>query len=176
MLTFLRVRLWFNNEVLESGVVCVHHQLADNVIWKIVEINKESVGLKIDPWGTPVLMCFVEDFWPSKTTDICRPLRKEVRSWWSGPVMPWERSLWRLWCQDLSSALEISRATDRFSSCLSRTRLMCWARYDVGEESEWRKSYIHVYCMLDRRCWDSRKLISCSWAVRRFCLRLGKDW
>ena len=67
-------------------------------------------------------MCFVEDFWPSKTTDICRPLRKETRSWWSGPVMPWERSLWRPWCQSLPSALEISRATDRLSSYLSRTR------------------------------------------------------
>ena len=34
--------------------------------------SRKRVGPKIEPWGTPALMCLVEDLWPSRATDILK--------------------------------------------------------------------------------------------------------
>ena len=83
--------------------------------------NRKRVGPNTEPWGTPALTCLVEDRWPSRTTEILRPSRKDASNLCTWPTMPYEVSFWRRpWCHTLSNAFEMSNATETVSPCLSR--------------------------------------------------------
>ena len=75
---------------------------------------KKSLGPRMDHWGTPALIGYSCEDFPSRTTRSCLLLRiEEVRAniW---PENQWNLSLWRrLTCRTLSKPLDISSATAR---------------------------------------------------------------
>ena len=71
--------------------------------------SRKSVGIRTEPWKTPVVTGYSCEDFPSRTTQYCLLLRKNkirVNNW---PEIPEDLILWtRPVCQTLSKVLDIS--------------------------------------------------------------------
>ena len=62
---------------VENSTISIDNNITDNIIRKVINVYRKSVGQRMGPWGTPALTEYSCEDFPSRTTRSRLLLRKE---------------------------------------------------------------------------------------------------
>ena len=102
---------------IKSSIINIDSTITDNIIrhgtsGRSLRYSRETVGPRMEPWGTPALTGYSCEEFSSRTTRSRLLLRKEEKRPYIWPEIPHDLSLWRRPpCQTLSKALDMQSAT-----------------------------------------------------------------